>query len=261
MATLQVFDEFKDSKQNQSVTKNSALASKVQGELQIWLSKVLQAGPNEALTQLLRGHDKTNTRVTSVINQANSLIAAAFPQPPARPPKGGQKANRGLAQKTSQTFSEPKEENSKKRMLCLSLYKFCLHRVLVLSLKSSVSSFKLASVPELPEYDQHFALDSVLQETEMLAGLVQACAEIVTYAHLASVSESFPTCSLRMGRTTQWIELLQGLVWLRHCRADMQGAGKKKENEEETVLPGLLGKIYIIIFLLFFFFFSNINLY
>ncbi|KAG7671556.1 hypothetical protein KSW81_003688 [Nannochloris sp. 'desiccata'] len=188
MATLQVFDEFKDSTKYQTTTGNSALAPKVQGELQTWLSKVLQAGPNEALTKLLRGHDKTNTRVTSVINQANSLIGAAFPQVSGFPPKG-------LA-----------------------------------------ASLKLASVPELPDFDQHLALDSVLQETEMLAGLVQACAEIVTYVHLTSVSESFPTCSLRMGRKTQWLELLQGLTWMRHCQAEMHDAGK-----EEGMLPGLLG--------------------
>ncbi|KAH7615967.1 hypothetical protein NADE_000804 [Nannochloris sp. 'desiccata'] len=235
MATLQVFDEFKDSTKYQTTTGNSALAPKVQGELQTWLSKVLQAGPNEALTKLLRGHDKTNTRVTSVINQANSLIGAAFPQVSGFPPKGGQKANRGLAQK-SQTSSQPEKEASKKRMLCLSLYKFCLHRVLLLSLEGLAASLKLASVPELPDFDQHLALDSVLQETEMLAGLVQACAEIVTYVHLTSVSESFPTCSLRMGRKTQWLELLQGLTWMRHCQAEMHDAGK-----EEGMLPGLLG--------------------
>jgi len=238
MATLQVFDEFKDSTKTQSITRNSALAPKVQGELQKWLSEVLQAGPNSALTKLLRGHDKTNTRVTSVINQANHLIAAAFPHLPPFPPK----ATRGLAQ----TSSQLQPENSKKRMLCLSLYKFCLYRVLILSIKGSVASLKRDSVPELLEFDQHLALDSVLQETEMLAGLVQACAEIVTYAHLASLSESFPTCSLRMGRTTQWIELLQGLVWMRHCRTDMQGVGK------EGVLPGLLGKLSIIVFIFLF---------
>ena len=126
-------------------------------------------------------------------------------------------------------------------MLCLSLYKFCLHRVLLLSLEGVAVSLKLHAC-DLPDYARHLALDSVLEERDMLAALVQACAEIVTYAYLNNVSESFPTCSLRMGRETQWIELLQGFTWLRHCRKELHGGGP-----DEGLLPGLLGKIRFII--------------
>jgi hypothetical protein len=235
MATLQVFDEFKDLQGGQTSTRDSALAPKVQSELQNWLAKVLKAPANEALTKLLRGPEKANARVTSVINQTNALIAAAFPQLPSN---AGQKSNRGLQNSSSQQQQQPQQnqENSKKRMLCLSLYKFCLHRVLVFSLHDAAASLKVSSLSELPDFAQQLALDSVLEETEMLAGLVQACAEIVTYSHLTSVSESFPTCSLRMGRATQWLELLQGLTWIRHCRKELPGA----EKEDEGILPGIL---------------------
>ena len=85
-------------------------------------------------------------------------------------------------------------------MASLQLYKLSLRRVLLLALQEAASDCNVPSPALLHEQDRDAAVSKVLDEKDILAGMVQACVEIVNFAYLESTAESFPVVSLHMGR-------------------------------------------------------------
>lgn len=226
MGSLHVYDEFRGHKASQNTHGDIAhlplgpCAQPVANQTTfVWLQTVLaHAGSRsqEALIKLLRGRKSHPDKTASVLNQARSLIAKVFPFIAPNKPNAG--------------------DSLRKASACEQLFKLCLHRVLLLALDEAASLQGVSSPADLGEAIFFAAVASVLSKNEVLDGLAQGCIEIVVFAHLTSPQDSFPAASMRMGRSTQWVELLQGLVWVRHSKIAIQGA-----TLEEGTIPGLPG--------------------
>ena len=230
MGSIHIYDDFSDHKSSQYTHGRSAIGSQLsrphsQGNERVaaWLRQVLlHAGskPQEAFIKLLRGRKSHPDNTAAVLNQARSLIAKVFPFV-------GPNKLPGLERQGSLA----------KASACEQLFKLCLHRVLLLAIEEAAALQGLSSPQNLPEAFRDAAVAAVIGNVEVLNGLAQCCVEIVVFAHLTSPSESFPAASQHMGRQWQWIELLQGLVWVRHSRVDRQGA-----NAGDGIVQGLPGK-------------------